>query len=237
MGILASAMPTRPAGPSAACLLVLPLACLLAAAAEAAELSAVLFDTEVTQVTREGPGDLSPTELRIVPPALGVAASRDACEPTDVHWLTPRTPSRARGSFTRRGADQVIVSVRLRRCDDVEESPLPGALVLYDADAVVATLARRANVLVVSDVDGDGLEEVVIVTDEVGLGAFQRYASLWGFAQGEPRLLVDFGEVSADYCGSYILYDEPVTHSRVTYVPDDGAPTFDVVRRAAPCRY
>ena len=74
-------------------------------------------------------------------------------------------------------------------------------------------------------------------TDEVGLGAFQRYASLWGFAQGEPRLLVDFGEVSADYCGSYILYDEPVTHSRVTYVPDDGAPTFDVVRRAAPCRY
>src|SRR5690606_16356347 len=69
MGILASAMPTRPAGPSAACLLVLPLACLLAAAAEAAELSAVLFDTEVTQVVREGPGDLSPTELRIVPPA------------------------------------------------------------------------------------------------------------------------------------------------------------------------
>jgi|GEM_PF-2008385 hypothetical protein len=243
-------MRSSPAG-SRAWLLAVALACLVGgqAHAESAQLvlfdtpvpaegpQLLLFDTETTPVVRMGPAALSEMEREVLPAALGVAASREECAPGLVHWLTPSVASRALGAFTRAGAEQVLVSVRFRRCDDVELSPLPGAVVLYEDSEALTHLWRRANVFAVEDVDLDGLLEAVIMTDQYGQGSLQRYASLWAFDDGEAQLLYDFGEVFSDYCGSYLAHDAPVTHSRVVYEPVAGSlPEFLVVSRVSPCR-
>ncbi len=229
-------MRSSPAG-SCAWRLAVAFACLVVGSAHAEDQQVLLFDTETTPIARQGQSGLSEVELGLMPATLGVGASRDDCATGVVHWLTPTVASRARGAFTRAKAEQVLVSVRFRRCDDVEESPLPGALVLYEGKDVLAQLARRANVYVVQDVDLDGLLEAVLITDQFGQGSLQRYASLWSFAGGEPRMVYDFGEVFADYCGSYLAHDDPVTHTRVTYEPVPGQlPRFEVSSRTSPCR-
>ncbi len=213
------------------------IACLVVGAAHAEELDVLLFDTETTRLVREGPQVLSAEELVLVPAALGVGASRDDCAAGVVHWLAPTVASRAFGSFTRPGAEQVLVSVRFRRCDEVEVSPLPGALVLYEAGEALSHLWRRATVAAAQDVDLDGLLEVVLLNDLFGHGSLQTYASLWTFEGGEPTMVHDFGEVFADFCGSYVAHDDPVRHTRVTYVPVEGAlPEFEVAGRSGHCR-
>jgi hypothetical protein len=234
--IVTDDMRSSPAG-SCALRLAVAFACLVASSAHAEDQGVLLFDTEMTPIARQGQSGLSEAELAVVPAALGVGASREDCVAGVVHWLTPTVASRALGSFTRDGAEQALVSVRFRRCDDVEESPLPGALVLYEGSEALVSMRRRANVYVVQDVDLDGLLEAVLITDEFGQGSVQRYASLWAFGGGEPRLVYDFGEVFADYCGSYLAHDDPITHTRVTYEPVPGElPRFEVVSRTSPCR-
>jgi len=228
-------MRSSPAASRAWCLAV-ALAC-LAGQVHAEEQYVLLFDTETTPIVRVGPSALSPEELSLLPQVLGVGAAREDCATGVIHWLAPAIASRATGSFTRPGADEVLVSVRVRRCDDVELSPLPGALVVYEGSEALAHLWQRANVLAVHDVDLDGLLEVVLVTDQFDQGSLQRYATLWDFAGGEPRLVHDFGEVYADYCGSFLAYDTSVKHTRVTFAPSPGSPpAFEVATRSGSCR-
>src|SRR5690606_4282321 len=119
-----------PAASRAWCLAV-ALAC-LAGQVHAEEQYVLLFDTETTPIVRVGPSALSPEELSLLPQVLGVGAVREDCATGAIHWLAPAIASRATGSLTRPGADEVLLSVRVRPCRDAAPSPPPAALLFYD---------------------------------------------------------------------------------------------------------
>jgi len=134
--------------------------------------------------------DLPPTEA-----ALEAARSSGQ--------FVPELVSRAAGSFTRTGARQMVYLIKVGECSAPARSYFGTyrLAVFENGRLIAAPEARGDNIALASDVDGDGIDEILVPGCGFSMGSVECSATLLSIAGGTLGTVRTFPEVYRDGCG------------------------------------
>lgn len=148
--------------------------------------------------------ELSPDELR----KIYVAAYGEGYEKFE-----PLIRSAAEGVFTKAGARQTAYLIQPNNTGTTDDAePATGAnLVFFEGDKMTANVAvggnnfiRRVNhyasILRVSDLNGDGINELLLGASYLNRGINISWARLVEVRDGKLKLIKDFGVIDEDTC-------------------------------------
>lgn len=133
----------------------------------------------------------------------------------DYEKFEPLIRSAAEGVFTGAGTRQSAYLIQSNNVGELGDAdPATGAnLVIFEGDNMVANVAvssnnfiRRVNhyasILRLSDLDGDGINELLLSASYLNRGINLSWARLVEVKEGKLRLIRDFGVIDEDTCDS-----------------------------------
>jgi len=171
------------------------------------------------ETSKESGADVTVADFRVIPGAASVA-SPDAAQqiigkvfgspvPTDV-WLADQIT----GAFTASGEAQTLYllarGAQLNQLNQAKRS----LLAVFNGDDVVAQFVppehSYQNIRGTIDINGDGMDDVLLTTSAYQMGETVVMADVMTFAQGQRKHLHSLGRVFEDNC------DAPYSAGKVT---------------------
>ncbi len=126
------------------------------------------------------------------------------CKPGSSHGVSnaaPRLLASADGAFTAAGLSQTAYLVHPGGCEDDQESFGESRLAIFSGDRVL-TVARvsATDLLKITDLDGNGINEVLLANRSSGAGETIVTAHLLEFEKETFRVAENFGRVRQEAC-------------------------------------
>jgi hypothetical protein len=152
--------------------------------------------------------------------------------------IVPIVHQVAIGSFTQRRVDERLYLISACECNASARSARFGTAVLavFRGDAVVSRVLLDGNmyhIRLVSDLDGDSQNELLILWDSGGGGDLYETAQLVRIEDSQLVVIKDFGEVEDMRCGGG--RPDPGFRSSRLYVTPGSPPSFRVQERVGSC--
>jgi hypothetical protein len=145
--------------------------------------------------------------------------------------IDPEVIEFAQGSFTAPGARQAVYLIQVNECLPPSRNYFGTyRLAVFEGARLIANPNVAANgIASIADVDGDGIEELLLIGTGFGQGDLEVHAKLVSLKSKRFQVFKDFDLVYENPCG----LDErlPVTASAITYGPAGLA----VQHYTAPC--
>jgi hypothetical protein len=138
--------------------------------------------------------------------------------------IVPQIAEMATGSFTGRGQTETAYVIFVNECTASHADNFGTKRVaIFQGAKLVADIDVdfRGSIMLKTDLDHDGMDELLMTTGDMAQGTFVEMASLLSFENGRVRVIQDFGTVVNDSCASM----EPGSGSKaaVLSIPN-GAP-------------
>lgn len=121
--------------------------------------------------------------------------------------IVPAIVDMATGSFTAPGRQEIAYVISVGECNASHADNFgtkrvaifAGQQHIADVDAdFKSSVARK------TDLDGDGIDELLLTSGDMHQGILTETAALVGFQNGRVRMIEDFGMVTEDSCASLI---------------------------------
>jgi hypothetical protein len=119
--------------------------------------------------------------------------------------IVPSIVDSAEGSFTARNKQETLYVISVGECNASHADNYGSKRVaIFAGQQLIADLDVNfhSNVLRTTDLDGDGVNELLMTTGDMAQGTLIEMASLLDFASGKLRAIEDFGTVVEDSCAS-----------------------------------
>ena len=147
-----------------------------------------------------------------------LAAARNAGQ------IVPSISAMARGSFTAAGQTQTAYVISVNECNATHaENFGTKRVAIFSGQQLVANVDSdfMREIVRKTDLDGDGINELLMISGDMAQGTVIEMATLVSFKNGRRRVLQEFGSVVEDSCASG--FPDSVSKASVLYVPT-GAP-------------
>ena len=119
--------------------------------------------------------------------------------------MVPSIVDMATGSFTAAGQNQTAYVIAVSECNASHADNFGTKRVaIFSGQQLVADVDGDFNSSIVrkTDLNGDGLDELLMSTGDMHQGILTETASLLSFQNGKMRVIQDFGLVDEDQCAS-----------------------------------
>lgn len=121
--------------------------------------------------------------------------------------ITPSIVDQASGSFTAPGQTETAYVISVGECNASHAENFgtkrvaifSGGRLVVDVDADF-----KSSILRKTDLDGDGVDELLLTSGDMNQGTIVEMAALVGFRYGRRQVIEDFGTVTEDSCASEI---------------------------------
>lgn len=152
--------------------------------------------------------------------------------------FVPDVVATADGSFTAAGERQTAYIISVGECNAAHSDNYgTKRLVVFSGQKLVADADTdfKSGILRTSDLDQDGVSELLLVGGDMNQGYEIKVASLVEFQDGKLRVARDFGKTHEDACAA--MSDHYITASVITYAQaaKDKMPEFHVDNYRARC--
>lgn len=119
--------------------------------------------------------------------------------------IVPQIAEMATGSFTGRGQTETAYVIFVNECTASHADNFGTKRVaIFQGPKLVADVDVdfRGSIMLKTDLDHDGIDELLMTTGDMAQGTFVEMASLLSFQNGRVRVIQDFGTVVEDSCAS-----------------------------------
>jgi hypothetical protein len=119
--------------------------------------------------------------------------------------IVPSISDVATGSFTAPGQTQTAYVIYVGECDASHAENFGSKRVaIFSGQQLVADVDVdfRGSIVRKTDLNGDGIDELLMTTGDMAQGTVIEMASLLEFRNGRVRVIEDFGTVVEDSCAS-----------------------------------
>lgn len=152
--------------------------------------------------------------------------------------FVPSVVAIAEGSFTVAGERQTAYIISVGECNAAHSDNYgTKRIVIFSGQKLVAEANTefKSGILLTSDLDQDGVNELLLVGGDMNQGYAIKVASLAEFQDGELRVVKDFGKTHEDACAA--MSDHNITASVIyhTQATKDKMPGFHVDNYRARC--
>jgi hypothetical protein len=154
--------------------------------------------------------------------------------------IVPSIATVETGSFTAPGQSQTLYVIEVSECNASHADNFgtkrvaifSGQQLVADVDADFAS-----DVLKKTDLNSDGVDELLMTTGDMAQGTLTGMATLVSFQNGRRRVIQDFGTVVEDSCASG--FPGSTSEASVIYISDVGLGTMPKITQenySSPCR-
>jgi hypothetical protein len=146
--------------------------------------------TDESKCNRNFPGNNSNEYLK---------AARDAGQ------MVPSIIDMTTGSFTAAGQTQTVYVISVSECNASHADNFGTKRVaIFAGQQLVADFDSDFNSFIVrkTDLNGDGIDELLMKSDDMSQGTITEMAALMSFQNGRFHVIEDFGTVNEDSCAS-----------------------------------
>ncbi len=119
--------------------------------------------------------------------------------------IVPQIAEMATGSFTAAGQTETAYVIFVNECTASHADNFGTKRVaIFQGPKLVADVDVdfRGSIVLKTDLDHDGIDELLMSTGDMAQGTFVEMASLLSFQNGRVRVIQDFGTVVEDSCAS-----------------------------------
>lgn len=119
--------------------------------------------------------------------------------------IVPEIAEMATGSFTAAGQTETAYVIFVNECTASHADNFGTKRVaIFQGPKMVADVDVdfRGSIVLKTDLDHDGIDELLMTTGDMAQGTFVEMASLLSFQNGRVRVIQDFGTVVNDSCAS-----------------------------------
>lgn len=154
--------------------------------------------------------------------------------------FVPSIVDMASGSFTAAGQTQIAYIISVGECNASHADNYGSKrIAIFSGSRLIANLDIDFNssILRKTDLNGDGIDELLLSTGDMAQGTVVETASLFSFVNGKAAVIEDFGQVTEDSCASGM----PGSGAKAAVI-EIGAgsvakmPKFKVDNYTSPCR-
>jgi hypothetical protein len=154
--------------------------------------------------------------------------------------IVPALVDSATGSFTGPLQDQTAYVISVGECGASHADNFGSKRVaIFSGQRLLANVDVdfRSSILRKVDLNGDGIDELLMTTGDMNQGIVIETAALLSFQNGRKRVIEDFGTVIEDSCAS-LLPGSGATAAVISVVPigEGRMPKFRVDSYASSCR-
>ncbi|MCS6898440.1 MAG: hypothetical protein RMJ98_01495 [Myxococcales bacterium] len=150
-------------------------------------------------------------------------------------WVVPRVTHHVEGSFSRVGAREVALGVRVGECGATHaEDWGTSRLVLWSEDQILYDMELRGRLAGAGDLDGDGLHELLVELGGTNQGITTTSLQVARLSPGGLKIVAELGVVYEGSCGAQKPEGEEV--SLVTAVKKNDSLNFELKKEHRPCR-
>ena len=119
--------------------------------------------------------------------------------------IVPAIVDTASGSFTAPGQKQTVYVVSVSECNASHADNFGTKRVaIFSGTQLIANVDMdfRSSIVRKTDLNGDGLDELLMTSGDMNQGTLIEMAALLDFQNGRLRIIEDFGTVTEDSCAS-----------------------------------
>lgn len=146
----------------------------------------------------------------------------------------------ASGSFTAAGQTQMAYIISVGECNASHADNYGSKrIAIFSGQQLIANLDIDFNssILRKTDLNGDGIDELLLSTGDMAQGTLVETAALFSFENGKATVIEDFGQVTEDSCASGM----PGSGAKAVVVEIGAAssakmPKFKIDNYVSPCR-
>ena len=128
-----------------------------------------------------------------------LAAARNAGQ------IVPSISDMATGSFTAAGENQIAYVISVNECNASHADNFgTKRIAIFSGPQLIADFDNdfATGIVVKTDLNSDGINELLMVTGDMSMGTLTEMATLVSFQNGRRNLIKDFGTVVEDSCAS-----------------------------------
>jgi len=128
-----------------------------------------------------------------------LAAARNAGQ------IVPSISDMATGSFTAAGENQIAYVISVNECNASHADNFgTKRIAIFSGSQLIADFDNdfAISVVVKTDLNSDGINELLRITGDMSMGTLTEMATLVSFQNGRRNLIKDFGTVVEDSCAS-----------------------------------
>lgn len=194
----------------------------------------VLYDFRPDHVTK--PARISPATQRDVLSKVfrryltdanrckhGVVESDDyLAQARKTGQIVPQIADMVTGSFTAAGQNETAYVIFVNECTASHADNFGTKRVaIFQGPKLVANVDAdfRGSILLKTDLDSDGINELLMISGDMAQGTLTEMGSLLSFQNGRVRVIQDFGTVVEDSCGS--LMPDSLSKAVVLSIPSN----------------
>jgi hypothetical protein len=158
----------------------------------------------------------------------------------DAGQIVPSILDTATGSFTTSGRPETLYVISVSECNASHADNFgtkrvaifAGQQLIADAD-----VDFKSSIVRKTDLNGDGMEELLMASGDMHQGVLTETAALLGFQNGRVRIVEDFGTVTEDSCGSGVTgSSSKASVVSISDVVDGKMPRLRIDNFEASCR-
>ena len=154
--------------------------------------------------------------------------------------FVPSILDSAFGSFTAAGKTEVAYLISVGECNASHADNYGSKrLAIFAGQELIANFDINFNssILRKTDLNGDGINELLLSTGDMAQGTLIETATLYSFENGKPAVIEDFGQVTEDSCASGMPGSEAKAVALEIGVAGPGKmPKFKIDNYVSPCR-
>ena len=153
--------------------------------------------------------------------------------------IVPSITDMLQGSFTAAGETQTAYIISVSECFASHADNFGSSrIAIFTGPKLVADLDLdfKSNVVKKTDLDGDGINELLMSSGYMNQGILVESSALLGFKNGSVKVIEDFGQVTEDSCASGL--PDSVATASVIYTATEltKMPTFQIEKFKSACR-
>lgn len=156
----------------------------------------------------------------------------------DAGQFAPSILDQATGSFTAAGQTQTAYLISSNECGASHADNFGSKrMAIFSGDKLVTNVdvEFRSTILRKTDFNGDGIDELLLMTSDMNQGIIVETAALVEFKNGRANVIEDFGQATEDSCGSSMPGSESIA-AVISYPAGAGMPKFRTDHYRSACR-